>query len=37
MDNVKYIPETEMNKIDEINKQINAELKVLINGGGENA
>ncbi len=34
---VKYIPETEMNKIDEINKQINAELKALINGGGENA
>jgi len=34
---VKYIPETEMNKIDDINKQINAELKALINGGGENA
>jgi V/A-type H+-transporting ATPase subunit A len=34
---VKYIPETEMQSIDEINLEINAELKALINGGGENA
>ena len=34
---VKYIPETEMDTIDKINLEIIAELKALINGGGENA
>ncbi len=34
---VKYIPETEMDKIDQVNLEINAQIKALINGGGENA
>lgn len=34
---VKYIPETEMDTIDKVNLEIIAELKALINGGGENA
>ena len=34
---VKYIPETEMDSIDKVNLEIIAELKALINGGGENA